>query len=530
MEGGSPISGTAAAGEPRRADWIPTDLAGVLVLLRRYWAMAVGCALAGILAMNASAVLVSGPTYEVAAKIMVNLGPEMVGSPLLAAREGNPAAPAIRRPEDATTGAEIFSNPRLIRDVVVQLGEDFFADAPPTTFFQRVKHTGKAALREIRAAVRETMVAVGLRPRTTEVDRLALAIAAALRVEPVRRADVINLTLSFPDPRAGELILARFIDLAMAEHTRAYRMPGVTEFFQDARAERRAELRSAEERLLALRMDARTPVWSVAEQRPVLIRAEADVQQQLRQVNTTIAAVAAEIARAEATLAGLPTEVELTSVRSRNPTTDALRSRLVELQLDLTTQQTRYGENSREIADIRRQTEQLLALLGSEEPTRIDQVTMGVNQLHQSLERDIVTRRIDLDGQRSRARQIEDEIARLRAQLRDIEAAAIDIAQLEQDVVRLRRAVDLYERGYEDARIAEAMQAVQLSGLRVVMAPTAETIPSRPSLRRNLLFGLVAGLALAVGIVLFREYRAAQRRNAPPEGHDAMTSPRGGAP
>lgn len=515
---------SAALDTASRMTWIPTDLLGVLALLKRYWLLILSCCLAGALALVASAVLITGPSYVVAAKIMVNLGPEMAGSPLLTARAGAVATAPMRRPEDSGTGVEIFSNPRLIRDVVTQLGEGFFADPVPVTLFQKIKQGGKRIVRGLREGVRSVMVALGLSPRTTQADRLVLAISDALKVEPVRRADVINLMLTFSDPHAGEVILERFIALALAGHVQAYRMPGVTEFFRNARSERRAELAAAEARLLKLRLGSQNPVWSVAEQRPVLIRAEAELQQQIRQVNGTIAAVEAEIGRAEATLAVLPDELELTSVRSRNTTTDALQNRLVQLRLELATQQSRYGENSLEIADIRRQTEALLALLNSEEPYRLEQVTKGVNQLHQSLLRDIVTRRIDLEGQRGRAKQLEKDVADLRGQLRDIEAAAIEIAQSEQEVDRSRRALDLYERGYEDARIAEAMEAVQLSGLRVIMPPTAEIVPSSPSLRRNLLLGFAAGLVLAFGSILFLEFRAASdaaERAMPGEGGEA---------
>ena len=119
----------------------------------------------------------------------------------------------------------------------------------------------------------------------------------------------------------------------------------------------------------------------------------------------------------------------------------------------------------------------LLALLASEETYRVDQVTTGINQLHQSLERDIVTRRIDLEGQRNRARRLEGEIEDLRTELRDIETASVEIAALEREVARLRRSLEVYERGYEDASIAEAMEAVQLSGLRIVMPPSALPSP-----------------------------------------------------
>lgn len=508
MEGGNPIGGSTIGAAPR-VTGLPTDLLGWVALQRRYWKLVLACAVAGMLAMLAAAVVVGGPRYTITAKIMVNLGPEMVGSPLLAAREGTPAAPAMRRPEDSATGVEIFSNPRLIRETVVQLGEAFFTGPPPATFFQRAKHAVSEVMRGAQAALREVMVMTGLRPRITDLDRVTLAIGSALRIEPIRRTDVISVILTYPDPHAGEVLLRRFIDLALAGHADAYRMPGATEFFRNARAERRAELRDAEDRLLARRMAARTPVWSAAEQRPVLIRAEADAQLQLRQLNATIVAVEAEIHRAEETLAGLPEEVELSAVRSRNATADTLRSRLTELRLDLITQQTRYGETSQEISDIRRQTDALLALLASEETYRVDQVTTGINQLHQSLERDIVTRRIDLEGQRNRARRLEGEIDDLRTELRDIETASVEIAALEREVARLRRSLEVYERGYEDASIAEAMEAVQLSGLRIVMPPTAEILPSSPSIRRTALLGLVAGLALGFALMLWREYRAA---------------------
>lgn len=522
MEGGRTIGGVAIGVTPR-VTGLPTDFFGWVALQRRHWKLILACAFLGMVAMIAAAVFVQGPSYTVTAKIMVNLGPEMTGSPLLTARDATPAAPAMRRPEDSATGVEIFSDPRLIRDAVTRLGMDFFQGPPPATFLQRVKHSVLGVVRGVQEALRETMVAIGMRPRTTEIERVTLAIGAALRIEPIRRTDVISITLNYPDPRAGEAVLGRFIELALAGHADAYRMPGATEFFRGALAERRSELRDAETRLLALRTTARDPVWSVSEQRTVLIQAEAQAQLLLRQLNANIAAFEAEIRQSETTLARLPEEVELSSVRSRNATTDTLRARLTELRLELIRQQTRYGETSQEISDIRRQADALIALLGSEEAYRIDQVTTGINQLHQSLERDIVTRRIDLEGQRNRARQLQGEIESLRGELHDIETAAIAIAEVERDVTRLRRAVDIYERGYEDARIAEAMEAVQLSGLRVIMPPTAEILPSSPSLRRAALLGFAAGLALAVVLVLMREFRAAAAPADPPP-HGAETS------
>jgi uncharacterized protein involved in exopolysaccharide biosynthesis len=81
MEGGGPTGGSPAIGLTARMAWLPRDVPEALGLLRRHWLLLAACGVAGVVALNAAAV-VSGPTYVVTAKIMVNLGPEMVGSPL----------------------------------------------------------------------------------------------------------------------------------------------------------------------------------------------------------------------------------------------------------------------------------------------------------------------------------------------------------------------------------------------------------------------------------------------------------------
>jgi uncharacterized protein involved in exopolysaccharide biosynthesis len=498
-----------------RTSWIPTDLSGVFALLRRYWLLLLACALAGVLALLASAIVISGPSYTVTSKILVNLGPEMATTPLLTAREAALPAPAMRRPEDPATGVEIFTDPRLIRDVVASLGDEFFADTPPVTTFQRAKHAVKSVIRGAQDMVRESLVLVGLRPPTTRQERLTLAIGAAMRVEPVRRSDIISLSIGFPDPRAGEIILERFIDLALSRYREAFRSPGVIDFFAEGRAERHAAIRSAEARLLALRLGVENPIWSVAEQRTVLIRAEADSQAQLRQMRSAIAATEAQIEEGEKVLAQLPQEVELSTVRSRNAATDAMRSRLVQLRLDLGMQQARYGEGSQEIGDVRRQIDALQAQVAAEDPFVVEQMTLGLSQLHQAAARDLVARRAELAGLRGSADRLGAQIDGLRAQLRQIEEAAVEIALLEQEVARLRGALEVFGRGYEDARVREAIEAVRLSGLRVVMPPTSEILPSSPSLRRTLLLGLMGGLVLGGGLVMLLEFRAAQRRRLP---------------
>lgn len=507
---------------PPRVTWVPTDLAGVLHLAWRYWRLTVLCALAGVVAIM-TVLVAQGPSYVVGAKILVRLGPEIATPPLLAARERAQGV-GLQRPEDTASVVEVLSNPRLIRATVTSLGDDFFADAPPETLLQHIKHAVKSVLNWVLEAVRGVVVMTGLRPPTTRMDRIVLAIGQGLRVEPVRRTDVIDVVFAFPDPRGGEKILERYIELALADHVQAHRMPGGTGFFEAGLSEHRAGLNRVEQQLQAARTQG-NPVWSVVEQRSLLLRAQSDLAAQYRQAQSAQAESAAEVARAEAALKLQPETIALSSVRGRNRAVDDLRARLVQLHIDQVSQRARFGDASPELAELGRQIGTLETALADEPEYRVTEITEGANLVHQGLVRDLESKRIQHDGQRVRTERMAAEMVGLVRDLELLGAAAIEIGHLEREEARLRRLVDLYERGLADARLAEAMETVKLSGLRVVMPPTAEIIPSQPSIRRGLLLGLVAGMVLSLAMIFLLEQRRHKLAAAQGRTQDVALAP-----
>jgi uncharacterized protein involved in exopolysaccharide biosynthesis len=501
---------------------VPTDLAGLLRLAGRYWRLVVLCGVAGVLAIMA-VMVAQGPNYIVTAKIMVRLGPEIATPPMVAARERTHGM-GLQRPEDAASVVEILSNPRLIRATVDSLGEDFFADRPPQTLWQHVKHVARTAYNWARDLTREAMVLTGLRPPTTRMDRIVLSISQGLRVEPVRRTDVIDIVLGFPYPGAGEIILARYIELALEDHVQAHRAPGGLAYFEATLADSRAELLRVEQALQAARTRG-TPVWSVAEQRSLLLRTQSELSAQYRAAQSAEAESAAEVARAEVALAAQPETIVLSSVRARNRTIDELRTRLIQLRIDQVSQRARYGDASPEVAELARQSDMLEALLDAEPENRMTEVSEGANMVHQGLLRDLEAKRIHHAGQRVRTERMAAELAVLARDLEQLGAASIEIGHLEREEARLRRLVDTYERGAADARLAEAMETVKLSGLRVVMPPTAEIIPSQPSIRRGLLMGSVAGVVLAMAAVFLLEQRRHRLAGRDGDGQGTALAP-----
>jgi uncharacterized protein involved in exopolysaccharide biosynthesis len=438
-----PTASPPGHGKPR-ATWALSDPWYFLILLSQHWKLLLFSALAGAIALFLALLLVS-PRYDIDAKLILQFGREMMAPPGVGAKDGAQVMPAAKRPEDIASEVEILSNPRLIRQVVEHFGEDFFfAEHPPETLWQWIKRIPKVIWRESGDAVRNGMVLVGLRPQTTPLDRVVLAIGSALHIEAVRKSDVIDVKLGYPDPHVGVLLLEKYLEYAAESHLLAHKVPEVREFFAAEREARSGELRQAEERLLALRNQL---MWSKDNVvRLSMLKIEAELLQQQTLAIAAATQTEAEISRGQAAL-------------------DTLR------------------------------------------------LTTGANQQYETLTRDLLAKQSLLEGQRARITQTSAQLQRMREQLRANQASEIELVELEREVARLRRGLDLYEKALEDARIAEAMDRAQVSNLKVIMPPTADVFPSFPPVRLFLLLGIVGGLTLAILFIVAREMLRGMRRD-----------------
>ena len=377
------------------ATWAPSDALWVLRLLRRNWAVLLLSGFAGLLALMAVMVIM-GPRYDVSAKVVVQLGRETSASPAISARPGAPVMPAALRPEDIASEVELLRDPALIRSVVNDLGEDFFlAEPPASTLFQRIKQVPKAMWRGVRAGIDAVLAMTGLRPPISPLDRVMVAIGAGMSVENIRKSDVIEIKLGFPDPQAGILFLQKYLDAALDSHIKTNRPGSALTFFASERDTRAAELRDAERRLLAIRADP-AATWSSPEQRSALMKAEADLDLQILQLVGDAAQSGAEIARNRAMLATQAPEVTLSTVRARNKAGDDLRARILQLQVDLATLRSRYAEGSPELADMQRQIGALTASRDQEPEYQVQEVTSGASQRYEALAREVSARESQL--------------------------------------------------------------------------------------------------------------------------------------
>jgi uncharacterized protein involved in exopolysaccharide biosynthesis len=197
-----------------KVTWNPPPVGRMLAIIKSRWKTVIAGAIAGFL-IALAALAVATPRYSISASIMLQLGREMTAPATL---NDAIAMPAEKRPEDIATAVEMMSGQHVVEQVVDSFGEDFFyGQAPPVTTMQKLKRLAVNTLQTVSEKASAGFAAItGKRP-LTRLQKVVVGMQKDLTIEPARRSDVVNITMTSTDPDKGKQLLDRFIDVYRQE-------------------------------------------------------------------------------------------------------------------------------------------------------------------------------------------------------------------------------------------------------------------------------------------------------------------------
>ncbi len=284
----------------------PPSIDFVVAVLRRHVGLIVACTAVTFTAVL-GALVWAGPTYEVSASLLVKLGREMAPPTTVS---NDALAVQTKRPEDIASETAIMQSPDLLAGVVAHFGEDFFLAEPvPRTAFQRVKAVLRAGVKRVKATGREALIALGLRRRLTPTEQVVVALQQALVVEPVRRSDIVQITLRTSDPEAGVQVVSTLIDLYLARHIAAFTTPRAREFFEQQADDFRRRLEETEQ--TRARFQLSNSAWDLGEQRRLLLAQQRELAGTRDATVADIARLETEIGETRKKLANLPRDLRV---------------------------------------------------------------------------------------------------------------------------------------------------------------------------------------------------------------------------
>ncbi len=476
-----------------RLDWL------LVILVQRWrWIAAVTlvCALGTLAALPFLT-----RQYEITARLLLKPGREQAPHAVVGSAA---AAPAFRRTEDVTSEAEIIAGQPLIEALVRDLGPDYFlARKPAVTLWEQIKEAARSVVRWVRESISEVMILIGLEKRLTPFEKVVSLLQFSLRAEPVRRSDVVEITLRMPDQQAGIDVMSKLIELYIDAHISAFKTPGATQFLVGRVDALKQELATLEDRRRTF--SQQSALWDLDEQRRALLTQQRELRQALSRTTTEIGRLEAELDQAREMLAVSPKETRVSRVEQVNPVVQSLSNRVADQRIRIEKLRLVFGADSRRIADEVAELGQLERQLSEQTRSITQSETFALSEAYRDTERGLAEKQGRLAGLNGQQQRQASEDARLTAQLNQLDGHSELARQLTRDLALAEQNYQLYVRRLEEARIADALDAAAISNVSVIGHPTASVQPVAPRSRLLFLGALAAGLLGSFGFFVVRD-------------------------
>ena len=442
--------------------------------------------------------------FQAEARLMVMLGRENVEAPVTATN-GAVFAAGVQE-EEVNSYIQLLKSRSLCEETVDRVGIDRFdfEPPPPTTLFQKVKAAAKGVARTAKRAVDNTLIALDIKKKLSDREKVIKLVQRSLRVEREGRSNVITVSLRLPSGELARETLDAHLEGYFSRHVRLRAVPNIVTVFGDEADEYRQELgRLTEERS---RIRDEWGVSSVDLQRAEMLR-------RLNQLLSSLDEQRAEIRMRSGlrdalhrAAGGMPDWIVSSEAREPNPLSDRLVAALNEMRMERVSALTRFKEGTAVIRALDEQIGALESMLGTASERREGQEISIPNPTRQDFLQRIAELDAELEGLNASVQVKAEQATVLREDLHRLNQGEelLRMVDLERSVLEQKFLANAARR--EQARIEEGMVAQRIANVTVLSPPVASPEPASPRKLTIMAVSVVAGLFLGLGVALLMEW------------------------
>ena len=451
----------------------PTVRELALVLFRR---RRVFVCVSGVVLMVALLYAFAGARYQAQMKVLVRRG-----------RADAPVSAGENAPLDLTrigmTEEELNSEVELLRDedVLRQVVEE--NDAGGRDWFQFLRLGEGRAEREERAARR---------------------LAQKLRVEPVKKTNLIKISYASHDPQRAARVLQSVADAYLKKHAVVHRPSGEAQFFEQLTRDSRGELEDAQRKLREF--SAGHDVIAAAQERDLALQKLSDVEASRRQTQIDLTETQQRVSELEAQLAKLP-QRSTTQVRiADNPELlKALKSNLLDLQQKRTQLLTKFEPSHRLVQEVDQQIAQANAAIALENTSPLRDETTDKDTHYEWAKAELQQAQVQLKALQARLTATGAQEAAYRTKAQQLGSDAITQEDLQNTEKAAEESYLLYVKKQEEARMGDALDQRGIVNVAIAEQPVAPALPAM-STWAILAVGLAAAGAAGTGAAFAADY------------------------
>jgi uncharacterized protein involved in exopolysaccharide biosynthesis len=419
---------------------------------------------------------VTGTTYQGSMKILVRRG-----------RADAPVSSGENAPLDLTrvavTEEELNSEVELLRDNDV---------------LRRV-------VEETRTGGRDWLHFLRMREgRAERVERAARALANRLKVQPVKKTNLIAIEYSAGDPQAAARVLQALERVYLEKHLNVHRPNGELHFFTQQSAESRRQLEEAKQQLL--RFSEQHGVVAAGLQRDLTLHKLSEVDATHNQASVELAETERRVLELQKQLAILPERATTQIHTADNPELlKEMKSTMLNLELKRTQLLTKFEPNHRLVQEVEEQIAQAKSAIASENLAPVRDETTDKNSQYDWAKSELQRAQVQLRTLQAR----EAALARVEGDYREIAARFGEDAITQEDLLgNEKTALEnylLYVKKQTEARMHDALDQGGIVNVAIAQEPTAPALPVR-SAWMVLVIGFAAAGTTATGAAFFADY------------------------
>ncbi len=430
----------------------------------------------GIVSMVIIGLALSTPTYEARSSVLIKLGREYLYQPEVG-RDRTPVISLNQQNHEETINSEIqiLTDRDLAEKVITAIGmEKLYPDLAEKKFPKGV----------------------------TAKEVAIIEFGKKLKVEGVKRSNVIDVSFQHNDPRLAARAVDLLLDYFKEKHLQVYSDPKPS-FLEEQLADYRRKLKTSEDALQTFKQ-ARA-VYSLDEQRKLILEQRMKLDTAYKETENAISGLQEKLRSLRAQSRAMMEDGNaFASSEQGNIITDA-KSKMLELRLKEQDLLVRYKEDSLPVKDVRKQIRMTTNFLAAQEKDVTSKVRTG-NLVYQAAEKERIQTEADLSAQKARLASLGPQAARVNAELRELDHQEKDFQGLKREAAINEANYQVYVQKYEEARISDDMNRKKMANVSIIQAAAVPIKPVKPKKLADIALSIVLGAAAAVGAALFSEY------------------------
>lgn len=329
------------------------------------------------------------------------------------------------------------------------------------------------------------------------------AFRGRISVQPVQGTETIRITVSGTDPeetqRAANTLVATFTVVNQATNREEAR--NAREFIEGQLQVVEGDLRQAEdalqrfkesEKIIAPSEETKATIEKITDLEKM--RAEARVG--IQESQSRIGELRGQLRRQDETL------ISSTTISS-NPLVQQYKSRLSELEVQLSAALERYTDKHPTVTGLRVEITETRKKLNSEVERIVSNETRTLNPIHQALLQQLIGLEVEAISLSSREQAVGHMIEQYEASFASLPRKELMLARLTRNAQVTEQIYLLLRTKYEEVRISEAMKSADVQVIDPAVLPVN---PVRPKKKLNVAIAGFLGLFIGVGLAFFLEY------------------------